>query len=488
MFSISWEFNGLRPNAICVSLCIMNGPTPLPEACKLLGIPIPTGQALLRRKRELAVGWLRNRRGKPTPLVNVEHLRGAAYQGKSRVSARFANRCRMVGVDPKQALWSIVAGSRSSDGSHDLDIISDAMRFALEDGAGTHFLRGGIFVSAFLAALCGKWSGNIPKPFDIQLADYLRAQSHQHEERMPAGSFEVLWEKLIISVRKKPAWRRTKPVVVRCDDYEGRVSVRLAVVPEYERNLRGAAAFSGEPRLGDRDTRRKRSRESSEASNRLIYLAAQEIAQLIFPASGKTEENYGKSLGSALRLMRSALLFKGDRQPAVSDTNAAQALEIMENDLGIQRGKAWPFLLAYWRRATRDLLPPSASAARAAFHLKSRARTGKGPWHRPKVKFRRPTLSEEAEGLCHHFCSDALTTDKFELVTELVTGLLRLEREGKSDSPDDLAQALGYPNAGTEFARRYPPPITRAAYACIERAHLEECFGQSGNELGNMTN
>jgi len=462
----------------------MKSAVPLPEACRLIGVPLSTGQALLRRDRSLAAGWQRNRRGKPTPLVDAARLRGAAYQGGGKVSARFAYRCRLAGVDPARVLCSIVGGAREDDRSYDLDIINDAMRLALEDEAGTQFLHGGAAASAFLAALGGKRINTPRLPFDLQLAHLLRKRAARQKKRVPRGSFEQLWKSLLLAVCKKPAWRRTKPVVIRCEGAAGGVSVRLAVVPLYERGLRGAATFSGERRDADRDTDTKKARQESEANKRLIRLAAQEIAEKIFPGGGGVNAAGGKSLGAAFRLMAAAHLRGSERQPAASEVNAAEALRIMQEDLGIAKSRAWPFLLAYWRRLTRDLLPPSASAVRAAFQLKSRARTRGGPRRKPKAKLRRETAGEQAQDLCQHFGDGSLSAAQRKIVARVIAQLLQLERERRADTLDNLAQGLGYAKEDAAFRAAYPPQLIAEARQCIDREYLERRFSESGDESG----
>ena len=466
----------------------MENALPLPEACRLVGMPLSTGQALLRRHRGLAAGWRRNRRGKPTPLVDPVQLRGAAYGGGGKVSARFAYRCRLVGVDPAQALWSIVSGSRGDDGRHDLDMISDAMRLALDEGAGAQFLRGGGLACAFLAALGGERIDALSMSFDIQLANLLRKQAARRKDRIPKGDFEQLWKKLVLAVCKKPAWRRTKPVVIRCDNAASAPSIRLAVVPLYERELHGAAIFSGEPRAGDRGADTKKARQESEANKKLIHLAAREIAERLFPAGGGVDTAGGKSLGAAFRLMAAAHLSRGERQPAASEVNAAEALRIMQEDLGIARSKAWPFLLAYWRRMARNLLAPSASAVRAAFQLKSRARTGSGPRRKPKLQLRRETPSEQAQAICQHSCDVALNGTQRKIVARVIAQLMQLEKEGRPDSRDNLAQALGYAKGGADFRAAYPDKLIAEGYQCLEREYLERRFSESGEESGQMAN
>lgn len=466
----------------------MKNVLPLPEACRLVGLPLSTGQALLRRNRSLAAGWQRNRRGKPTPLVDPAQLRGAAYSGGGKVSARFAYRCRLAGVDPARALWSIVSGSKGDDGKHDLDMISDAMRLALEENAGAQFLREGALACAFLAALGGKRINTLLQSFDIQLANLLRKQAATRKERIPKGDFEQLWKKLLGAVCKKPAWRRTKPVVIRSEDAAGALSVRLAVVPLYERGLRGAAIFSGEPRAGDRDTNSKRARQESEANKRLIHLAAGEVAKRLFPAGGGVNTEGGKSLGAAFRLMAAAHLRRGERQPSPSEVNAAEALRIMQEDLDIARSMAWPFLLAYWRRMARDLMPPSPSAVYAAFQIKSRPLTGTGPRRKPKAKFRRETASERAQAICQRYCDDTLNAAQRKIVARVIAQLLQLEKEGRADSRDNLAQALGYTKGGADFRAAFPDKLITAAHQCLEDESIETLFSKSGEEPGQMAN
>jgi hypothetical protein len=466
----------------------MKNALPLPEACRLAGVPLSTGQALLRRDRGLAAGWQRNRRGKPTPLVDAARLRGAAYQGGGKVSARFAHRCRVAGVDPARALWSIVSGSRGDDGRHDLDMIGDAMRLALEEGAGAQFLREGALACAFLAALGGRRIDALSMSFDIQLANLLRKQAAARKERIPKGDFEQLWKKLIIAVCKNPTWRKTKPLVVRDEDSAGGATIRLRVDPLYNRGWRVAAVFSGEPRAGDRDASTKRARQESEANKRLIHLAAGEVAKRLFPAGGGVNTEGSKSLGAAFRLMAAAHLRRGERQPSPSEVNAAEALRIMQEDLDIARSMAWPFLLAYWRRMARDLLPPSPSAVRAAFQLKSRARPGSGPRRKPKAKFRRETASERAQAICQRYCDDTLSASQRKIVARVIAQLLQLEKEGRADSRDNLAQALGYAKGGADFRAAFPDKLITAAHQCLEDESIETLFSKSGEEPGQMAN
>lgn len=455
---------------------------PLPEACRLAGVPLSTGQALLRRDRGLAAGWQGNRRGKPTPLVDAAQLRGAAYQGGGKVSARFAHRCRVAGVDPARALWSIVSGSRGDDGRHDLDMIGDAMRLALDEGAGAQFLRSGGLACAFLAALGGERIDALSMSFDIQLANLIRKQAATRKERIPKGSFEQLWKKLLLAVCKKPAWRKTKPVVVRDEGAASGATIRLRVVPLYNMGWRVAPVFAGEPRVGDRDANTKQARQESEANRRLIHLAAREIAERLFLAGGGVDTAGGKTLGAAFRLIAAAHLRRGERQPAPSEVNAAEALRIMQEDFGIARSKAWPFLLAYWRRMARDLLPPSPSAVYAAFQLKSRARPGSGPRRKPKAKLRRQTPSEEAQGICQRFSDDNLIAAQRKIVARVIAQLLQLEKEGRPDSRDNLAQALGYANAGADFQADFADKLITEAYQCLEDECIEKLFSKSGDE------
>lgn len=473
----------------------MKNALPLPEACRLVGLPLSTGQALLRRNRSLAAGWQRNRRGKPTPLVDPAQLRGAAYSSGGKVSARFAYRCRLAGVDPAQALWSIVSGSKGDDGKHDLDMISDAMRLALEENAGAQFLREGALACAFLAALGGKRIDTLSQSFDIQLANLLRKQAATRKERIPKGDFEQLWKKLISAVCKNPTWRKTKPLVVRDEDAAGGVTIRLRVAPLYDRGFLRAAPFAGEPRAGDRDANTKRARQESEANKRLIHLAAGEVAKRLFPAGGGVNTEGGKSLGAAFRLMAAAHLRSGERQPSPSEVNAAEALRIMQEDLDIARGMAWPFLLAYWRRWARDLMPPSPSAVYAAFQIKSRPLTGTGPRRKPtgprrnpKAKLRRETASERAQAICQRYCDDTLNAAQRKIVARVIAQLLQLEKEGRADSRDNLAQALGYTKGGADFRAAFPDKLITAAHQCLEDESIETLFSKSGDEPGRMAN
>lgn len=453
---------------------------PLAEACEVAGLPLATGKAIVRRHPKLALAWRSNRRGRRTAIINPAQLQDCAYQGRASVAARFAHCCRRAGVNPARVLWAIVNGSRLPDGGFDLDMIRDSMRFALDDDAGgALFLRGSFEASAFLAVLGGAKATPKQRPFDIQLADLLLRQSSRRGVKMPADDFAQLWKKLLAEVCKKPAWRRSKPVPIRCEDAAGVVSVRFAGVPLYERKLRGAAKFSGERREGDRDIGAREARNDGKANRKLAQMAAEEIAQRIFPASGKANKAVGQSLGRAFRAMRSAHLDKGKWHPLPSEVNAAEALQIIHHDIGVSRERAWPFLLTYWRRADSDLLPPSASAVMAAFQLKSRARTGNGPRRKPKLNRQQPTLRSKAEGVCDLFGDETLTKAQRGKVAQLAFHLMQLELAGRADSLDSLAQQMGFASAGAAFFRAFPRGLIDEAARCLDQV---ETFPKSGRE------
>jgi len=454
---------------------------PLAEACGVAGLPLATGKAILRRNPKLATAWRSNRRGRPTAIVNPAQLQDRAYQGRASVAARFAHRCRRAGVNPARALWTIVNGSRMPDGSFDLDMIGDSMRVALDDDAGgTLFLRGSFEASAFLAVLGGAKATPKQRPFDIQLADLLLRQSSRRGVRMPADDFAQLWKKLLAEVCKKPAWRRSKPVPIRCANEAGAASVRFAGVPLYERKLRGAGKFSGERRKGDRDIGAKEARNDGKANRRLAQMAAEEIARRIFPASGRANKAVGKSLDQAFRAMRSAHRQKGKWHPLPFEANAAAALEILRDDIGISREKAWPFLLTYWRREESDLLPPSASAVMAAFQLKSRARTKNGPRRKRKLNRQQATLRSKAgaEGLCDLFGDERLTKAQRGKVAQLAFHLMQLELAGRADSLDSLAQHMGFASAGAAFFRAFPQDLIDEAARCLDQCEAVPKLGR----------
>jgi hypothetical protein len=472
---------------------------PLPEACEVAGLPLSTGLMILRRRPKLALAWRKNRRGKATAIVNPAQLQDCAYQGRTSVAARFAHRCRLAGVDPARVLWAIVNGSRMPDGSFDLDMIGDAMRFALDDEAGgtvflpkpirlplsaatteeiaavgTRFFAGDgrvFLASAFLATLGGGKVANVSRAFDIQLADLLLRQSSQHGGRMPSGSFPDVWKKLLAEVSKKPAWRRSKPAVIRCDNAAGAASVRFATVPRYTIGMQGAAAFEGESREGDR--------EASESGQQ----AAIQLAQKLFPSAGKVNARAAKHLREAFALMRAATVHHGGWHPIPSQSNEAKdALTIMRDRLGIVNQKAWPFLLAYWRRVQCDLLPPSASSVMAAFQLKSRAQTGNGPRRRPKLRRRVRTLREQADEISDRYCEANLTDPQREAVAEIIFQLMQLQLEGRHDSRQTLAKQMGFASAGDDFDKAFPPKVIAEAVRCLDRKSDDDDRYQTDDE------
>jgi len=448
---------------------------PLPEACEAAGLPLSAGLTILRRNPKLALAWRKNRRGKPTAIVNPAQLQAFACQGNTPVAARFAHRCRLAGVDPARVLWAIVNGSRMPDGSFDLDMIGDSMRFALDYKAGgALFWRGNFEAPAFLAVLGGAKATPKPRPFDIQLADLLLRQSSRRGVQMPSGNFAQLWKALKAKVAKKPAWRRTTPVLIRCENGAGAVSVRFAGVPLYERKLRGASLLSGERREGDRNIGAKEARNDSKANRRLAQMAAEEIAQRIFPATGKVNEAAGKAFANAFRAMRSAHVEKGKWHPLPFEVNATAALEILRDDIGISKNKAWPFLVTYWRRMESDLLAPSASAVLSAFGIKSRARTGGGPWSKPKLQRRVQTLRKRAEGICDILGDGSLTKAQREKVVEIIFQLMQLKREGRDESLANLAQSMGFPSAGAAFFKAFDPSLIDKAGSCVDQCDALE--------------
>jgi hypothetical protein len=456
----------------------MESRLPLPDACQAAGLPLSTGQAILRRNHKLALAWRRNRRGKPTPLVDPAQLLEFAYPVGTKVSSRFAHRCALAGANPAQVLWAIVNGSRMPDGSFDLDMISDAMRLALDDAAGgSLFLRGGLMASFFLAILGGAESKPKSRAFDIQLADLLLRQSSKRGGRMPTGDFAQVWKRLLAEVAKKPAWRRSNPAVIRC---EHKASVRFASVPLYAVKLKGAAVFAGESRGGDRDAFAGESRNENAANRRLARTAAQEVAEKFFVPSGTANKAAGKSLGSAFRLIRSAHLRKGEYQPRQSEESAAAALDIMRDDIGISRDKAWPLLLAYWRRCSSDLLAPSASAVWSAFHLKSRARTGSGPRSKPKPQRSRLPLRRLAERICDILSDESLTKAQREKVVEIIFHLMQLRREGRDESLANLAQRMGFPSAGAAFFKAFDRSLIDKAGRYLDQCDALDARVKSG--------
>jgi hypothetical protein len=474
---------------------------PLAEACDLTGLPLATGKAILRRNPKLALSWRSNRRGRPTAIVNPAQLQDCAYQGRASVAARFAHRCRRASVNPAQVLWAIVNGSRLPDGGFDLDMIGDSMRFALDDDAGcTVFLPkpirlpltattadelkrlgsrffagdGRVFLaSAFIATLGGKTVPQVSRAFDVQLAKLLLRQSAQHGGKMPSRSFADVWEKLLAEVCRKPAWRRSKPAVIRCENAAGVVSVRFAAVPLFTLKLQGAAAFAGESREGDR--------EASESG----LQAAIQLAEKLFPSAGKPNAKAARHLREAFALMRAAYAHHGSWHPIPSQSNeAANALTIMRDQLGIVNQKAWPFLLAYWRRVKSDLLPPSASSVMVAFQMKSRARPGNGPRRRPKLRRRVLTLRQQADEICDRYCEVILTDPEREAVAEIVCQMMQLQLAGRDDSRQAIAQQMGFASAGTDFDKAFPRKLITEAARCLDRKADDDDRYQADDEGG----
>jgi len=476
---------------------------PLAEACDLTGLPLATGKAILRRNPKLALSWRSNRRGRPTAIVNPAQLQDCAYQGRASVAARFAHRCRRASVNPAQVLWAIVNGSRLPDGGFDLDMIGDSMRFALDDDAGcTGFLPkpirlpltaatkeeadaakdrffagdGRVFlVSAFIATLGGNTVPEVLRDFDVQLANLLLRQSALHGGKMPSGSFADVWKKLLAEVCKKPAWRRSKPAVIRCENEAGAVSVRFAAVPLYTVQLQGASAFAGESREGDRAAR-----ESG-------LQAAIQLGKKLFPSAGNVNAKAAKHLREAFALMRDADAHHGRWHPVPSQSDEAEdALTILRDRLGIVNQKAWPFLLVYWRRVKSDLLPPSASSVMAAFQLKSRARSGNGPRRRPKLRRRVLTLRQQADAICDRYCEAVLTDPEREAVAEIVCQMMQLQLTGRDDSRQAIAQQMGFASAGADFDKAFPRKLIDEAARCLDRKADDDDRYQADDEGGRV--
>lgn len=330
---------------------------PLQEAATAAGISVASAKRRIAERPSI-VAYRRASKagGRPSPHVVPSDLTAGQRPKTAKASARFAQRCRLAGVEPERTLWRIVQACLP-----DADKLHDALCLADDDEAGGAHNGTPLFLA---------WVGGArplpvgqPHNFSQWLARYIL---NHPPGKVPRGNIETVWRRAMDATQSRGRVYRHLTL-----QRSSGGKWRLADAPEYWREKSPSYAGGSGRRFLDRQ------------GGGSTIKGARLLGELVLHAGAGSPEV--ELLSVAKKFMRHAKA--SPRFPSFSDSSAAygadsyavQAL-IAVRRMGLSRAQGMAFLGAYWHRAKHPLSPHlSPSAVRLVFGMKTRARTGERP-------------------------------------------------------------------------------------------------------------